>query len=74
MYRLKTLTGNRLWARCIVSQATEVGYPRRCAEPHDGARTPALRPHRLTSGSQKPAYPYDQLMQQRPTLALYIMP
>ena len=24
MYRLKTLTGNRLWARCIGSQATEV--------------------------------------------------
>jgi len=24
MYRLKTLTGTRLWARCIGSQATEV--------------------------------------------------
>lgn len=35
MYRLKTLTGNRLWARCIGSQAPEVairvGVPNRMA-------------------------------------------
>jgi hypothetical protein len=58
MYRLKTLTGTRLWARC--------SDPRGRAEPHDGARTPAVHPHRMNSGSQKPSCPYVRLMQQRP--------
>lgn len=69
-YRLKTLTGNCLWARRIGSQATEVSIPGGRAQPDDRARTPSVRSHRLNDRSPEPLCHQIRFMQQRPSSSI----
>lgn len=52
MYRLKTPTGYRLWAREVGSLATDVTIRAGVLKSHGAPCPPAVRPHCLNSGSQ----------------------
>ncbi|KAF1008077.1 MAG: hypothetical protein E5299_01993 [Burkholderia gladioli] len=66
MYRFKTLTGNCLWARYIVAQATEVSVHVDRINPHGGLRSSVIRSYRVKLCLPMPLRLYARFMQQGP--------